>query len=153
MNVESDDYGVIEHRSCNCPLERLGLTEHLRDIRSYRKLTGEGTTLVGSEMLHILEEILPARFGGSPLDYQLIEEENHLGLTSTSLIVSPKIKIHAETKVIDTVFEALGQGSDSADLTRALWQQTGTLQIKRIEPIWTSRGKLMPLHVIRRSDS
>jgi hypothetical protein len=66
LNVESDDYGVIEKRSCGCPLESYGFTEHLRDIRSFRKLTGEGVTLVGSEMLHILEEVLPARFGGSP---------------------------------------------------------------------------------------
>lgn len=153
LNVESDDYGVIEKRSCGCPLEHLGLTEHVRDIRSYRKLTGEGITLVGSEMIHILEKILPTRFGGSPLDYQLIEEEDHLGLTRIRLIVSPKIKINNETAVIDTVLEALGQGSDSADLTRALWQQTGSLQIKRMEPVWTARGKMMPLHVIRRSDS
>jgi hypothetical protein len=153
LNVESDDYGVIEKRSCGCPLEHLGLTEHLRDIRSYRKLTGEGTTLVGSEMLHILEEILPSRFGGSPLDYQLVEEEDNFGLTRISLIVSPKIKINNDGVVINTVLEALGQGSDSADLTRALWQQTGSLRIKRMEPIWTARGKMMSLHVIRPSDS
>jgi len=153
LNVESDDYGVIEKRSCGCPLEHLGFTEHLREIRSYRKLTGEGTTLVGSEMIHILEEILPARFGGSPLDYQLMEEEDNVGLTRISLIVSPKIKINNEKEVIETVLEALGQGSDSADLTRALWQQTGSLQVKRMEPVWTSRGKMMPLHVTRRSNA
>jgi len=68
LNVESDDYGVVETRSCGGPLESYGYTEHLRQIRSFRKLTGEGVTLVGSEMLRILEEVLPARFGGSPLD-------------------------------------------------------------------------------------
>ncbi len=58
--------GVIEQRSCGYPLESYGYSEHLREIHSFRKLTGEGVTLVGNEMVRILEEVLPARFGGSP---------------------------------------------------------------------------------------
>src|SRR4029079_16646685 len=54
LNVESDDYGIVETRSCGCPFESLGFTTHVRDIRSYRKLTGEGVTLVGSEMERVL---------------------------------------------------------------------------------------------------
>jgi hypothetical protein len=150
LNVESDDYGVIEHRSCGCPLESYGFTEHLRHIHSFCKLTGEGVTLVGSEMVHILEEVLPARFGGSPLDYQLLEEEDEQGFTRLSLLVSPRLEIADETAVVETVMEALGQGSVAADLARAIWGQAGTLRVKRIEPIWTSRGKLMPLHITQR---
>lgn len=56
-------------------LEAYGFTEHLREIRSFHKLSGEGMTLVGSEMITILEEVLP-RFRGSPLDHQLLEEED-----------------------------------------------------------------------------
>jgi hypothetical protein len=152
LNVESDDYGVMEHRSCGCPLESYGFTEHLRHIRSFRKLTGEGMTLVGSDMVRILEEVLPARFGGSPLDYQLLEEEDDTGFTRLSLLVSPKIKIDDETAVIETVLEALGHGSPSADLARAIWSQARTLRVKRMEPIWTARGKLMPLHLAQRSE-
>ena len=152
LNVESDDYGVIETRSCGCPLESYGLTEHLRHIRSFRKLTGEGVTLVGGEMVHILEEVLPARFGGSPLDYQLLEEEDGGGFTRLSLLVSPKVEIADETEVIQVVLEALGRGSVAADLARATWSQARTLRVKRMEPIWTARGKLMPLHLARRSE-
>ena len=65
VNVESDDYGVIEERDCGCPLHALGLTRHVRSIRSFRKLTAEGMTLVGTDMVRILEEVLPTRFGGS----------------------------------------------------------------------------------------
>jgi hypothetical protein len=153
LNVESDDYGVIEHRSCGCPLESYGFTEHLRHIRSFRKLTGEGVTLVGSEMVRILEEVLPARFGGSPLDYQLLEEEDEDAFTRLSLLVSPKIVINDEKEVIGAVLEALGRGSVAADLTRAIWIQARTLQVKRREPVWTARGKLMPLHLSRRSEA
>jgi hypothetical protein len=151
LNVESDDYGVIETRSCGCPLESYGYTEHLRHIRSFRKLTGEGVTLVGSEMIFILEEVLPARFGGSPLDYQLLEEEDEEGFTRLSLLVSPKIEV-SEREVIETVMEALGQASVAADLARAMWGQARTLRVKRMEPVLTARGKLMPLRVAQRSE-
>jgi phenylacetate-coenzyme A ligase PaaK-like adenylate-forming protein len=150
LNVESDDYGVIEHRSCGCQLEGYGFTEHLRDVRSFRKLTGEGVTLVGSEMLRILEEVLPARFGGSPLDYQLLEEEDDQGFTRLSLLVSPAIKLADEQAVIETLLTSLSQSSVAADLAQAQWRQAGTLRIKRQEPIPTARGKLMPLHLNHR---
>ena len=150
LNVESDDYGVIEQRSCGCPLEAYGFTEHLRHIRSFRKLTGEGVTLVGSEMVRILEEVLPARFGGSPLDYQLAEEEDERGFTRLNLLISPRVHICDEAAVVEAVLGALGQSSVSADLTRARWSQVGALRVRREEPRWTARGKLMPLHMGQR---
>jgi len=153
LNVQSDDYGIIETRSCGCPLENYGLTEHLRHVKSFRKLTGEGVTLVGGEMVHILEEVLPTRFGGSTLDYQLLEEEDAQGFTRLSLIVSPNIEIADEAEVVQTVLEALGRGSDAADQARALWNQAGSLRVTRAEPVWTSRGKLMPLRLARDSSS
>ncbi|MBN2060680.1 MAG: hypothetical protein JW882_09730 [Deltaproteobacteria bacterium] len=151
LNVEIDDYGIVENRSCGCPLEAYGFTEHLRDIRSFSKLTGEGVTLIGSEMLHILEDVLPASFGGSALDYQLIEEEDETGFTRLSLLISPKIDINNETAVIKVINESLSLSSPSADFARSIWTQAGTLRIRRIEPILTARGKLMPLHLIGRS--
>jgi hypothetical protein len=150
--VESDDYGVVESRSCGCLLESYGYTEHILHIRSFRKLTGEGVTLVGSEMIRILEEVLPARFGGSPLDYQLLEEEDENGFTRISLLVSPKVQIVDESKVIEVILEAMEHSSVAADLARAIWSQGNTLRVKREEPIWTARGKLMPLHLSQGSE-
>ncbi len=152
LNVEADDFGVIDHRSCGCPLESLGFTEHLRDVRSFRKLTGEGVTVVGSEMLNILEEVLPARFGGSPLDYQLIEEEDEKGFTRLSLVVSPRVDVEDESVVIKAVLEALGRASVAGQIARTIWSKSGALRVKRMEPISTGGGKLMPLHVARRAD-
>lgn len=149
LNVEIDDYGVVEERACGCELGALGYTTHLRQIRSYSKLTGEGVTLVGSDMVRILEEVLPARFGGTPLDYQLLEQEDEAGLTRLSLVISPRVVIRDERAVIDTVLAALRQTSIAADAARSTWEQAGTLQIKRMEPIWTARGKFMPLHIQR----
>jgi hypothetical protein len=149
LNVESDDYGIVENRSCGCPLEAYGFTEHLRQVRSFRKLTGEGVTLVGSEMIQILEEVLPSHFGGSPLDYQLVEEEDEKGFTRISLLVNPKIQIGDEEKVIKTVCEALSNSSLSANLTRTIWSQAETFRVKRMEPVWTNRGKLMSIRLIK----
>src|SRR3972149_12279529 len=147
LNDENDDYGLIETRSCGCPLEGYGFTEHLRHVRSFKKLTGEGVTLIGSEMIHILEEVLPARFGGSLLDYQLLEEEDEKGFTRLNLLVSPEVEIADEKELIKVVLESLERASDSADFARALWSQAKTIQVKRKKPVCTDQGKLMPLHL------
>jgi hypothetical protein len=150
LNVESDDYGIIETRACGCPFEACGYDQHLREIHSFRKLTGEGVTLVGGDMLHVLDEVLPACYGGSPLDYQLLEEEDQQGFTRLSLLVSPRIQLENESQVIETVLEALkrrGAGPQAIEL----WKQAETLRIRRQEPILTSRGKFAPLHRIKSS--
>jgi hypothetical protein len=151
LNVEIDDYGILESRSCGCPLEELGFSEHLREIRSFSKLTGEGVTLVGSEMVRILEEVLPGRFGGSALDYQLMEEEDEKGFTRLSLLVNPSLALVDERAVIEAVLEAMAKSSVGADSASAIWKQANALRIKREKPVWTARGKLMPLHLANRS--
>jgi hypothetical protein len=157
LNIESDDYGVIEKRSCGCLLENYGFPLHLRQVRSFSKLTGEGGTLIGSEMIRILEDVLPAHFGGSALDYQLLEEEDERGFTRLSLLVNPEIQLDDESAVIETVLNELqqesagpGQGSLAAEMTRSIWKQANTLQVKRKAPILTSHGKMMPLYVLRK---
>ena len=149
LNVETDDYGVVEVRDCGCPWEEFGFKTHLREILSFRKLTGEGMTLVGSEMERILQEDLPARFGGTALDYQLLEEEDERGFTRLSIVVSPRISVDDEQAVIETLLSGLSRGSEGADGARATLSQAQTLRVKRMEPIWTARGKLMPLHLAK----
>ena len=50
------DFGIVEQRRCGCPLDAAGYRIHLRGVRSVSKLTVEGVSLVGSEMVRILEE-------------------------------------------------------------------------------------------------
>ena len=108
-------------------------------------------TLVGSEMVRILEEVLPRRFGGSPLDYQLMEEEDKEGFTRLSLLINPSLAIADEKAVIEAVLEAMEKSSVGADSASAIWKQANALRVKREKPIWTSRGKLMPLHLVKHS--
>jgi hypothetical protein len=151
LNVQVDDCGIVEERSCGCEFEKCGMTIHLREITSYTKLVGEGVTLVGNEMIRILEEFLPNRFGGTPLDYQLVEAEDEQHLTRLYLTISPRVKIDDEHMVVEAVHDALTASSAAAGVASVLWKQGGTIRIRRAEPVWTARGKLMPLHIERYS--
>ena len=146
LNVESDDYGVLEERDCGCPLAALGYSTHVREIASFRKLTGAGVTLVGSEMERILDRVLPARFGGTPLDWQLVEEEEPgTARTRVFVIADPRLGPLEERDVVDAVLSALDHRVGGAALTRAVWREAGVLGLRREPPAWTSRGKLLPL--------
>lgn len=147
LNVESDDFGVVERRACGCPFEALGLTTHIRDIRSFRKLTGEGVTLIGSDMERILEHDLPARFGGSSLDYQLVEEEDERGFTRLTLLVHPSVQLADDNAPIQTILAALARRGGAADMSRGVWSQAGSFRVRREPPRYSARGKLFPLQL------
>jgi hypothetical protein len=151
LNYQIDDYGIVEERSCNCALGKIGFQTHLREIRSYSKSVGEGVSLVGNELQQILEQTLPAQFGGTPLDYQWLEQEDESGFTRLYLVISPRVTISDQSQVLGVVYHALKDASPMADSARTIWQQTQTIQILRREPISTARGKLMPLHIQRRT--
>ena len=157
LNVQGDDYGVVEERSCGCELERWGYSTHLRDIRSYSKLVGEGVTLIGNEMQRVLESVLPARFGGTVLDYQLLEEEDANGFTRLYLLISPRVRIASEAEVVDVVLRSLAEGSSSmaqgamTDAAGIVWRQARSLEIRRANPVSTDRGKVLPLRVEHRT--
>jgi hypothetical protein len=149
LNVESDDYGVIETRSCGCLFGQLGFGQHLRNIRSFAKLTGSGVAIAGSDFVRILEEVLPGKYGGGAADYQLLEEEDSCGQTRLSLIVSPAVGAVDEGNVIETVLEELRQGAYGGKLAAGLWSQAQALEIKRIYPV-ANFGKVNTLHLMKR---
>jgi hypothetical protein len=147
LNVESGDYGIVESRSCGCKFDELGLTEHIHTIRGFDKLTSAGMTFIGTDLLRIIDETLPARFGGSSTDYQMVEEEDSGGHTSMTILVSPDVGSIDETELIQTVLAEIGKGQDSNKLMAQFWAESNTLRVKRIRPLTTSRGKILPLHI------
>ena len=70
-------------------METHGWTRHLRDVRSFEKLTSAGMTFLDVDVIRILDETLPARFGGVPGQYQLVEEERPDGRPRVRLLVHP----------------------------------------------------------------
>lgn len=147
LNTELDDYGVVEERNCGCSLHDLGYHVHVRDIHSYRKLTGEGVTLIGSDMVDIMERLLPQKFGGSALDYQLAEQEDEQGFTRLCLLIHPRLDVPGENEIVKVILDHLEATSLMASRAQAIWRQANSLRIIRKEPVWTGRGKLMPLHL------
>ncbi|MGH7179869.1 MAG: hypothetical protein ACREJC_21010, partial [Tepidisphaeraceae bacterium] len=59
LNVETDDYAVLVRRDCGCPLGELGLSLHAHSLRSFEKLSSEGMSFIGSDLISLVEEILP----------------------------------------------------------------------------------------------
>ena len=147
INVDVGDYGVLEERDCGCPFGELGLHLHLSGIRGYDKLTSEGNTFLGSDLLSLLEETLPARFGGAPTDYQLVEEEAD-GLTRVGVVVSPALGPLDEDEVVAAVLQPLLDNPDTR-LMADMWREGGTLRVVRRAPHMTLGGKLLPLHIRR----
>lgn len=144
LNVESGDEAVIGDRSCGCPFDELGFKAHAHTIRSYEKLTSEGNMFFGSSLLELLESVLPARFGGRPSDYQLIEHEL-AGLTRVTLLVSPSIGAVDEQAVLHTLRDWLTTRGRPERLMTEIWREAGTLRILRRDPVPSTSMKVLPL--------
>jgi len=155
LNVEMGDTGVLEGRGCGCGWERLGFLGHIHTIRSFEKMTGEGMTMLNSDILRIVEEVLPARFGGSMTDYQILEEEDEGGVTSVKLLVSPELGGLDEKKILSVLVQELraaGKGGGSSNLSLDVWVQNNTLKIVREYPKTTAVGKIFTFQIGRKEE-
>ena len=110
INVETGDAAVVTKRSCGCPLGEAALDTHFQGIRSYEKMTGEGTTFLGAELEDLLEDVLPAEFGGAPTDYQFVEESEG-PLVRLTLVASPRLGELDEERAVSSVLDRLGRGT------------------------------------------
>jgi hypothetical protein len=154
LNVSMGDQAILEPRSCDCPLEQLGWTTHLRGIGSYEKLTGGGMTFSGTDVVRILEQVLPSRFGGLPTDYQLVEEEDDAGHSRVRLLVSPRVGPDVNTTAVADVFlSALGDGQVTNRLMERMWRESKLFAVERQAPYITRAGKVLHFHLLRGRDS
>jgi len=148
INAEIDDYGELDEHRCGCPWEALGLTTHLYGIRSVEKLTSEGMSFLGGELIRLLEEVLPARFGGDATSYQLIERERD-GLTVVEMRVDPAVGPLDEQAVLAAALGHLSTISAAHRMMAESWREAGTLHVVRAAPVATASAKILPLHVER----
>jgi hypothetical protein len=146
LNVSLGDQAELTSRRCGCPLEELGWTTHLHTVRSFEKLTAGGMTFLDTDVIGVLEEVLPARFGGGPTDYQLVEEEQPDGRPCLRLLVHPALGPLDGAQVADAFLEAIGTGSGAARLMALQWRAAGILRVERQPPIATGSGKILHLH-------
>jgi hypothetical protein len=146
VNVEMDDAANIGNARCDCSLTRVGFTKKIEQIYSYGKLTGQGTSLMGGEILHILESRLPARFGGSPTDYQLVECEG-AGQTDIELRVNPRLNL-ASTEAVKDYFLSEIKRLWTGSMTRTYWISSGGVRVVFVEPYVGRTGKVQALHLL-----
>lgn len=149
LNVQNGDYAALERRECGCALGTVGLTLHVSRIRSFEKFTSEGTNYFYGDLFPLFEEILPAEFGGSPGDYQLVEEEDGAGQTRLTVVVHPQVGALSEERLLSRLREALAEGSKGNRIMAGIWRSAGTLRVRRDVPHASPRGKILPLHIPR----
>jgi hypothetical protein len=147
LNVSLGDRAVLARRACGCPLGDLGWTTHLHTIRSDEKLTAGGMNFFDGDLVHVLEDVLPARFGGGPTDYQLIEDEVEGGHRALRLVVDPSVGPLDERAVSEAFLGAIGRARGAGRVTELLWRDAGILRVERRPPVASTGGKIIHLHV------
>ena len=135
-------------RECGCALQRLGWTTHLHTIRSHEKLTSGGMTFLDVDVLRVLEDVLPARFGGGPGDYQLVEEETLDGRPQLWLLVRPSVGSADIEALTETFLAAVGAGSPAEQVMSLVWRNARFLGVKRRPPVVLPSGKIRPIHLL-----
>lgn len=144
INCEMGDSGVLEDCACDCVFGRLGFSRRIRDISSFGKLTGLGMTLVGSDILRILEEDLPAQFGGAPSDYQLVQREAD---NQTELMLRVNPRLCADLDAVRELFLKSVQRCYGGSLASRVWAHAEAVRVVSGEPLQTTGGKTLPLHI------
>jgi hypothetical protein len=147
LNVSMGDQAVVSARGCGCALEHLGWTTHLHAVRSYEKLTAAGMTFLDADVVRVLEEVLPARFGGAPTDYQLVEEEDADGSPRVALLVHPVVGPAPPEEVARAFLAAISPGSGVERVMGTVWRDAGFPRVERRPPLATPSGKVLHLHV------
>ena len=153
LNVSLGDQATLTRRNCGCPLAGAGWPVHVHTIRSFEKLTAGGMSFLDADLIRVLEEVLPARFGGTSTDYQLVEEETGNGVPVVRLLVHPDVGPLDDQAVAEAFLEAIGSGSGSNRVMSILWRSAGLLHVERKPPLMTTSGKILHLHVERQTAS
>ena len=147
LNVSLGDRAELGERVCGCRLERLGWGTHITRARSYEKLTAGGITFLDTDVIHVLEEVLPGRFGGRPTDYQLLESEDEAGRPVVRLLVHPDVGVLDEHAVADEFLRSIGGGSEGRRMMELAWRSGEVFRVERRVPRRTASGKIQHLHL------
>jgi hypothetical protein len=147
VNVSLGDRARRSGRACGCPMEHLGWPWHLELVRSFEKLTAGGMTFLDVDVIRVLEETLPARFGGEPTDYQLMERlDGETGRPALQLRIHPRVGSIDDRAVVDAFLEAIGGGDGGERLMELQWRMAGVVAVERNPPAHTESGKILHLH-------
>jgi hypothetical protein len=148
LNVAMGDAGTMSGHACGCPLAA-AWPQHLDTIRSYEKLTAGGMAFLDTDVVRVLEQTLPAAFGGAPTDYQLVEREEADGRPRLALLVDPRVGALDADAVARAFLDAVGAGTGAEHLMGRVWREAGVLTVERQAPLTARSGKILHLHSAR----
>jgi len=139
VNVETGDEAAIHSDPCHCPWEIMGFHRRVSGVRSFEKLTLEGTSLVADILAELIEEGLPSRCGGTPADYQFTEEEHADGITRLVLSVNPAIPMDSN-RIRDVVLELFDK---KFEIAGTLVIRAASIYVRKEMPKLTRSGKML----------
>lgn len=148
INADTDDSGRVGPASCDCAFRRAGFTTTIRDIASVGKVTGHGITLFGTDVVRVLETVLPQRFGGSAGDFQLVEMEA-ANQTELLLRIRPGVAKSSPDSVKEGFLEAVSHCYGGSLAVRQ-WRHMEAIRVEVADPILTETGKILPLQLLKR---
>jgi len=93
----------------------------------------------------VLEEMLPARFGGGPTHYQLLEEETEDGRPCLRLLVHPSLGAVDLEVVAEAFLEAISGGTSGERVMARVWHDAKVLKVERRAPLAIGSGKILHL--------
>jgi hypothetical protein len=150
FNVSLGDQAALAKRPCGCLLGEVGWRTHLQGIRSFEKLTAGGMSFLDTDIIRVLEDVLPARFGGAPTDYQLVEDEEADGRPRLRLFIHPALGPVDPQEASAAFLDAIGAGVGPERVMGLAWRGAGLPRVERRPPLATGSGKILHLHVSRR---
>jgi hypothetical protein len=103
---------------------------------------------VQTDLLRVLEQVLPSRFGGTGADYQVVEEEQD-GILKLFLTISPSVGAIDERAARDAFLEELGREGGFEQVGVEFWRRAETVTVKRDWPRATKAGKILPFQLER----
>jgi hypothetical protein len=140
---------VVATGSGGCPVEQIGWPTPLHSIRGDEKLTAGGVTLFDGDVIRILEDVLPGRFGGRPADYQRVEDHAAKGSPRLRLLVAPAGGAVDEAAVAETLRFLLAAGSAGGGVMGRPWRDARLPGGERRSLFATVSGKILSLHLER----
>jgi hypothetical protein len=103
-------------------------------------------TFLDADVIRVLDEILPRRFGGGPTDYQLEEESDPVGRPRLALVVHPRVGPVDEAALARELLDGLGRAGQAERVMTLAWRTADLIHVRREPPRTTPSGKILHLH-------
>src|SRR5687768_2696200 len=148
----ADTHQYIHGRSSGCgfrsvrlPDDKNGLAYSNPQYIELRKTHCRGHGTAGRRRGSNAGRYLPAKFGGGPTDYQLVEDTAGAE-PRLRLLVRPSVGPLDLVKVAETFYETIGKGNGVERIAAEQWRQLNVLRVERAQLLTTPIGKVLHVH-------